>query len=51
MAPLTDKEKALVMKLIEFVWEAGGVRSPQDALAIENLRLKLQIPPPTGEKA
>lgn len=38
---LTDIEKALISDLINVAWQAGAVKAPQMAQALEDLRAKL----------
>lgn len=42
---LSDKEKALIIDMINVCWKAGAVKSPEDSLEIEALRAKVLAKP------
>jgi hypothetical protein len=48
----SDQDKLLINDLINIAWQAGAVKAPQMAQAVETLRAKLQKPkePPAVKK-
>lgn len=46
---LTDQDKALINDLCNIAWQAGAVKAPQMAQALENLRAKVLAKPKQEE--
>lgn len=49
---LTDKDKALINDLVNIAWQAGAVKAPAMAQALEELRAKIlrKPEPPAGKE-
>lgn len=42
---LSDRDKALINDLVNIAWQAGAVKAPQMAQAIEDLRARILAKP------
>lgn len=41
MTELSDDERQIILALIQFAWKQGGIRSPEQAVDVERIRVKL----------
>ena len=47
---ITDKDKAIIIDLIRFAWQGGGIRSPQMGAEVQDLASRIAAPKPKEEK-
>lgn len=48
---LTDKDRAVIVDLINIAWQAGAIKAPRVAQEVENLRQRLITKPEPVEEA